>query len=100
MRATSRRCAASCVRRPGSTSSTSARSSTRASTRSRGTADIIDQRERFYLVRVDRHDAVPTIDVAAEGVTEVRWWTLDELDATDERIVPSELAALVRSLAP
>jgi 8-oxo-dGTP pyrophosphatase MutT (NUDIX family) len=61
---------------------------------------IVDQRERFYLVRVHRHDAVPTIDVAAEGVTEVRWWDLDELEATDERIVPLELAALVRSLAP
>ena len=61
---------------------------------------IIDQRERFYLVRVERHDPVPTIDVAAEGVTEVRWWALDELEATAEPIVPAELAALVRSLAP
>ena len=63
-------------------------------------ARILHQSERFYLVRVDRHEAVPTIDLAAEGVTEVRWWTLDELDDTDERIVPSELAQLVRSLAP
>ena len=51
-------------------------------------------------MRVDRHEAVPTIDVAAEGVTEVRWWGLAELDDTDERIIPSELAQLVRSLAP
>jgi predicted amidohydrolase YtcJ len=41
-----------------------------------------------------------TIDVAAEGVTAVRWWSLAELDATGERIIPSELAQLVRSLAP
>jgi TDG/mug DNA glycosylase family protein len=61
---------------------------------------IVHQREKFHLVRVDRHDAAPTIDVAAEGVTEVRWWTLDELEATRERIVPSNLAALVRTLAP
>jgi TDG/mug DNA glycosylase family protein len=63
-------------------------------------ARIVHQDERFYLVRVDRHDAVPTIDVAAEGVTDVRWWSLDELDATAERIVPAGLAALVRTLAP
>ena len=63
-------------------------------------ARIIQQSERFYVVRVDRHDPVPTIDVAAEGVTEVRWWSLTELDATGERIIPSELAQLVRSLAP
>lgn len=63
-------------------------------------ARIIQQSERFYVVRVDRHDPVPTIDVAAEGVTEVRWWSLAELDATGERIIPSELAQLVRSLAP
>ena len=62
-------------------------------------ARIIHQTERFYLVRIDRHDAVPTIDVAAEGVTEVRWWSLAELEATEERVVPSGLAGLVRSLA-
>jgi double-stranded uracil-DNA glycosylase len=61
---------------------------------------IIQQKERFYLVRVERHDPSPTIDVAAEGVTEVRWWGLDELGATNERIVPDGLAALVRTLTP
>ena len=63
-------------------------------------ARIIHQSERFYAVRVGRHDPVPTIDVAAEGVTAVCWWSLAELDATGERIIPSELAQLVRSLAP
>jgi len=63
-------------------------------------ARIIHQSERFYLVRVEQHEAVPTIDVAAEGVTEVRWWGLAELAATDERIIPSELTQLVRRLAP
>ncbi len=61
---------------------------------------LLHQCERFYVVRVDRHEAVPTIDVAAEGVTEVRWWSLHELDATREEIVPSDLAALVRTLRP
>lgn len=59
---------------------------------------IVHQRERFHLVRVDRHDPAPTIDVAAEGVTEVRWWSLEELDATEEEVVPADLATLVRTL--
>jgi G:T/U-mismatch repair DNA glycosylase/ADP-ribose pyrophosphatase YjhB (NUDIX family) len=61
---------------------------------------IVRQLERFYLVRVDRHEPAPTIDIAAEGVTEVRWWTQQELDDPPERVVPHELAELVRSLAP
>ncbi len=60
---------------------------------------IIEQHERFYLVRVERHEAAPTIDVRAEGVTDVRWWAPGELDAMDEEIVPAELAALVRTLS-
>ncbi len=61
---------------------------------------IIRQRERFHLIRVDRHDAAPTIDLEPEGVTEVRWWSLAELDATAEAINPAGLAALVRTLKP
>ena len=45
------------------------------------------QRNAFYLVRVDRHEPAPTIDLRPEGVAEVRWWTLDELDATREQFV-------------
>ena len=40
----------------------------------------------------------PTIDLAAENMAGHRWWTLDELEATDERIAPPGLAALVRAL--
>ncbi len=59
---------------------------------------IIRQRERFHIVRVLRHDATPTIDVAAEGVTDVRWWTQAELAAPAETLVPAGLAELVRRL--
>ncbi len=58
---------------------------------------IIRQRERFYLVRVEAYEAAPTIDLRPEGVTELRWWTLAELARTDQMIVPSELAQLVRT---
>jgi G:T/U-mismatch repair DNA glycosylase/ADP-ribose pyrophosphatase YjhB (NUDIX family) len=56
------------------------------------------QRERFYLVRIDAHEPVPTIDLAAEGVTDVRWWTAAELADPPERVVPAELGDLVRRL--
>ena len=59
---------------------------------------LIHQFERFHVVRVGRHDAVPTIDLAPEGVTEVRWWSLAELESTSEQVFPDELAQLVRTL--
>ena len=55
----------------------------------------VRQREAIYLVRVAGHEAAPTVDLLAEGVAEVRWWTLAELEATTERIVP---AALITAL--
>jgi hypothetical protein len=33
-----------------------------------------------------------------DGIDGSRWWTLDELDATEEKIWPGGLADLVRSL--
>jgi TDG/mug DNA glycosylase family protein len=59
---------------------------------------LVRQHERCYLVRVGSLAVEPTIELAQESVTGHRWWTLDELDATDERIAPPRLAALVRSL--
>ena len=56
------------------------------------------QRERFYLVRVESHDVVPTIDLEAERVYGFRWWTLDELEATNERLAPGALATHLRAL--
>ena len=31
-------------------------------------------------------------------IVDHRWWTIDEMAATDDRLVPGNLAALVRSL--
>jgi len=56
------------------------------------------QRERFHLIRVDDHEFAPTIDLEAEHVYGHRWWTLDELEATDERLAPRALATRVRAL--
>jgi TDG/mug DNA glycosylase family protein len=59
---------------------------------------ILRVRERIYLVHVDEHEPAPTIDLEAENVHEVRWWTLPELEAADETLVPLSLARYVREL--
>ena len=59
---------------------------------------VVDQRERFYLVRVDRHDPAPEVDLLEEGMEGHRWWTLDELDAMTDDRAPSRLPELVRQL--
>ena len=56
------------------------------------------QRNRVHLVRVDAHEPAPTIDLSAEGVVALRWWTLDELEFTTER-VPALVAQLRTLLA-
>jgi TDG/mug DNA glycosylase family protein len=63
-----------------------------------GTRRLVEQTDRFYVVRVDRLDVEPTIDLAAENLTGHRWWTMDELETTGERVSPSNLAELVRAL--
>ena len=59
---------------------------------------ILRARERIYLVRVDEHAPVPAIDLRAEAVHDVRWWTLAELEAADEQLVPDRLAKFVLEL--
>jgi TDG/mug DNA glycosylase family protein len=59
---------------------------------------IITQQERYRLVRVDAHEPVPELDLLAEGVHEVRWWTPDELQASTERFSPRRLPELVSRL--
>jgi double-stranded uracil-DNA glycosylase len=56
------------------------------------------QSNTTYLVRVDEHEPAPTIDLAAEGVVDVRWWTPAELAASGEQFAPPDLPARVRTL--
>jgi 8-oxo-dGTP pyrophosphatase MutT (NUDIX family) len=62
---------------------------------------IVRQHERFFLARVEaaRRDLG---EVAAmhlsDGIAAWRWWTLAEMDATDEVIWPARLADLIRDL--
>jgi len=60
------------------------------------------QAETFFLVRVDGHDvdASGWTAIEREVVLETRWWGLDELAASGQRVFPSrlvdELARLLR----
>lgn len=59
------------------------------------------QVERFFLVEVDTFAPAPRFtseELLAEFVTEVRWWTPDELDASTEIHAPRALPDLVRRL--
>jgi ADP-ribose pyrophosphatase YjhB (NUDIX family) len=56
------------------------------------------QRERCYLVRVEPFEPAPRVDLAAEYVDELRWWTTEELDGSDEVFAPRRLPELLRAL--
>jgi 8-oxo-dGTP pyrophosphatase MutT (NUDIX family) len=56
------------------------------------------QRERCYLVRVPAFEPAPRLDLTAEHVVEVRWWTPAELEATQEVFGPKALPELVRRI--
>ncbi len=60
--------------------------------------ELLRQHNSIYLVRVHEHEPVPTVDLAAEGVSGYRWWTLDELASTDERLAPPGLVERVRTI--
>jgi TDG/mug DNA glycosylase family protein len=59
---------------------------------------ILRVHERIHLVRVEEHEPAPEIDLAAEDVYDVRWWTLAELEAAEETLVPVRLASFLRQL--
>jgi ADP-ribose pyrophosphatase YjhB (NUDIX family) len=59
------------------------------------------ERERVYLVRTKAFEPAPHLtweELRAEGMTAVRWWTLAELEAAEERFAPRRLPQLVRGL--
>jgi TDG/mug DNA glycosylase family protein len=59
---------------------------------------ILRQRERIWLVEVPQHEPAPRVDLAAELVADVRWWTPAELAATTEQLVPRRMPELIREL--
>ena len=59
---------------------------------------LLHQTNNVYLVRVDAHEPVPTIDLAEEGVADCRWWTLEQLERTTERLAPADFLERVRTI--
>jgi 8-oxo-dGTP pyrophosphatase MutT (NUDIX family) len=64
------------------------------------THGLVSQTDRYFVGRVP-DELRPLGEVAAmhaaDGIDASRWWTLAELDATDENIYPDGLADLIRS---
>jgi G:T/U-mismatch repair DNA glycosylase/8-oxo-dGTP pyrophosphatase MutT (NUDIX family) len=56
------------------------------------------QRNTTYLVRVPAHEPRATIDLDAEGVVAVRWWTPGELARSRDQFAPPDLPERVRRL--
>lgn len=59
------------------------------------------QRERCYLVRAGRFEPQPHLSpeqLRAEYVVGMRWWTIDEIEASEEEFAPTRLAGLLRAL--
>jgi ADP-ribose pyrophosphatase YjhB (NUDIX family) len=59
-----------------------------------------DQRERWFMARVAHFepDGAGMTEAEKADLTEWRWWTLDELEATTDDLVPRDLAAHLRAL--
>jgi 8-oxo-dGTP pyrophosphatase MutT (NUDIX family) len=59
---------------------------------------LFRQANRTYLVRVHEHEPKATIDLEAEGVVDVRWWSLAELAAADVQLAPADLLERARTI--
>ena len=55
----------------------------------------IHQREQIYLVQIERFDPLMTDTIEARVTVGFRWWTLDELRETTERVTPGALLEIV-----
>jgi TDG/mug DNA glycosylase family protein len=59
---------------------------------------LLHQTNNVYLVRIHAHEPQATIDLTDEGVADYRWWTLDELERTNERLAPPDFLERVRTI--
>lgn len=59
------------------------------------------QTERYYLVRTAEFEPAPLLtweELRSEGMTAIRWWTLDELETAGLRTAPRRLLPFLREL--
>ena len=61
---------------------------------------VVEHRERIFLARTDGTpvSSARVGEHERDYFRELRWWSLDELDATDEDTSPRDLAALARAV--
>lgn len=60
---------------------------------------LVYQAERLYLARTDQPERqISGVEAmhASDGIAAWRWWTLTELDATEQTVWPAGLAGLIR----
>jgi TDG/mug DNA glycosylase family protein len=55
------------------------------------------QHNTTYLVRVDAHEPRATIDLEPEGVVDLRWWSIEEIERSSENFAPPNLAEIIRA---
>ena len=55
----------------------------------------VRQVERYYLARIQPEAVDPTRATQPDQIRECRWWTLDELRATDQTVYPGGLVDLI-----
>jgi 8-oxo-dGTP diphosphatase len=61
----------------------------------------LDQTERIFLVRVEAFEPRPALSpeqLVDEGVHELRWWTVGELEASDANFAPRRIVRFLRQL--
>jgi 8-oxo-dGTP pyrophosphatase MutT (NUDIX family) len=60
---------------------------------------LIDQQERYFVVRIDAHDPgghVNHDELERTQITDQRWWTLDQMNAASATLfAPRDLASLL-----
>lgn len=58
------------------------------------------QQERYFVAHIATHDVVTQYqeEMEAQFMTAHRWWTLAEMQASEERLVPGNLAELFERL--
>jgi 8-oxo-dGTP pyrophosphatase MutT (NUDIX family) len=67
----------------------------------RWAGETIDQGETYVVVRVPDFEPKPQFtreELLREGVHDVRWWTLDELAASDANFAPTRIVGFLRQL--
>lgn len=63
----------------------------------------IRQEERYFLCRTQREHVAQSERIAeaqrGEGITEWRWWSPEDLEHTDEPVIPADLAVRLRGMS-